>query len=526
MGSKNKHRLSRIAMKRPVVLVVRDGWGINPEGNVKAVENGDATLLAATPYHNYLYGAFPNGILGASGKDVGLPTGQMGNSEVGHLNLGAGRIVHQDLTRINEAIRVGVLNTNTVLQQAFSRARSSRLHLLGLVSDGGVHSQKAHLIALANAAHMAGVADILVHVITDGRDSPPTSGAQHLTQLSQELSASRARIATAVGRYFAMDRDKRWARSKIAWDAVVLGRGEKTEKPPHIALASRYTCGETDEFMRPLIFLYADQPRIHDGDVVLSFNFRSDRARQLSMAFLQKDFSGFSREVVPAVHYITLTEYDSNYKCPVVFPPQILENILGQVAGKAGLRQLRIAETEKYPHVTYFFNGGLEQPFLREDRITIPSPQEVPTYDLKPEMSATELVHTAMKTLACYDLVIMNFANPDMVGHTGVLEAAIRAVEVVDKGVEEVVKMTLALGGCLLITADHGNCEKMRNTDGSPHTAHTTNPVHLVFVSREANCFTVDNGILADVAPTLLFLLDLKQPSQMTGRNLLRYKLP
>ncbi|ALJ56317.1 2,3-bisphosphoglycerate-independent phosphoglycerate mutase [Candidatus Xiphinematobacter sp. Idaho Grape] len=513
-------------MKRPVVLVVRDGWGINPEGNVKAVENGDATLLAATPYHNYLYGAFPHSTLRASGEDVGLPSGQMGNSEVGHLNLGAGRIVYQDLTRINKAIQAGVLSTNPVLQQAFSKARSNRLHLLGLVSDGGVHSQQMHLVALANAARTAGVAEILVHVITDGRDSPPTSGAQYLTQLSQELSASQARIATVVGRYFAMDRDKRWTRSKVAWDAIVLGRGEKTKDSPSIALAGHYASGETDEFIRPLIFLYADQPRIHDGDVVLFFNFRSDRARQLSMAFLQNDFSEFSREVTPAVHYITLTEYSSDYKCPVIFPHQTLENVLGEAASKAGLHQLRIAETEKYPHVTHFFNGGIEQPFLGEDRITIPSPREVPTYDLKPEMSATELAHTAVEALAHYDLVIMNFANPDMVGHTGVLEAAIQAVEVVDKGVEKVVEATLALGGCLLITADHGNCEKMRNADGSAHTAHTTNPVHLVFVSRDACRFTVDNGILADIAPTLLSLLNLKRPSQMTGKNLLRRKLP
>ncbi|QQY09021.1 MAG: 2,3-bisphosphoglycerate-independent phosphoglycerate mutase [Candidatus Xiphinematobacter sp.] len=514
-------------MKKPIVLVVRDGWGISPgRNNVEAIESGDATLLAATPYHDYLYGAFPHGILSAGGGDVGLPAGQMGNSEVGHLNLGAGRIVRQDLTRINEAIRTGALDTNTVLQQAFSKARSGRLHLLGLVSDGGVHSQQAHLVALANAAHAAKVEDILVHVITDGRDAPPTGGAQYLTRLSQELSASHARITTVVGRYFAMDRDERWTRSKIAWEAIVLGRGEETKSLPPVALADRYAGGETDEFMRPLIFLYADQPRVRDGDVVLSFNFRSDRVRQLSAAFLLDNFNKFHREATPAVHYITLTEYNSDYKCPVIFPPQPLENILGQIVSKAGLHQLRIAETEKYPHVTHFFNGGLEQPFPGEDRITIPSPREVPTYDLKPEMSAAELVQTAVEALAQYDLVIMNFANPDMVGHTGVLEAAIRAVEVVDKGVEKVVEGTLSLGGCLLITADHGNCEKMRNIDGSPYTAHTTNPVHLVFVSREAHRFTVDNGILADVAPTLLFLLNLKRPPQMTGRNLLRYKLP
>ncbi len=509
-------------MHKPVVLIIRDGWGINPGGPSKAEENGDATLLARTSFHDSLYSTYPWGTLNASGENVGLPKGQMGNSEVGHLNLGAGRIVYQDLTRINKAIQQGELMTNPVLQEAFAKARGHRLHFLGLVSDGGVHSHQAHLVELANAAHAAGVTDILVHAITDGRDTSPTGGAHYLAALTHGLAPSGAKIATVVGRYFAMDRDKRWERNKLAWDAIVLGRGEKSKDTPSVAISKRYQEGETDEFLKPIIFSHANEQRIRDGDVVIFFNFRADRARQLSIAFLQKDFTGFDREMVPAIHYVTLTEYDRTYDCPVVFPPQSLDKILGQVVSEAGLRQLRIAETEKYPHVTYFFNGGLEKQFPGEERTIIPSPKDVATYDLKPEMSASEVTQAVVEALPNYDLVILNFANPDMVGHTGVLEAGIRAVETTDQAVQKVVEATLALGGSVLVTADHGNCEQMRNPDGSPNTAHTSNLVHFVFVSKDASHFKVDNGILADVAPTLLFLLGLRQPNEMTGKNLLR----
>ncbi len=511
-------------MYQPVVLIIRDGWGINPDGRSKAVENGDATLLARTPFHDSLYGRFPGGTLSASGEDVGLPEGQMGNSEVGHLNLGAGRIVYQDLTRINQAIQEGQLKTNPILQEAFSQARGHRLHFLGLVSDGGVHSHQAHLVALANAAHAAGDTDILVHAITDGRDTSPTGGADYLAALTRDLVPSGAKIATVIGRYFAMDRDQRWDRNKLAWDAIVLGRGEKSDISPSAAVAERYKERETDEFLKPIIFSHANETRIRDGDVVLFFNFRADRARQLSTAFLQKDFNGFDREVTPSIHYVTLTEYDHTYDCPIVFPPQALDKILGQVVSQAGLRQLRIAETEKYPHVTYFFNGGVENQFPGEERTIIPSPKDVATYDLKPQMSAVEVTRAVVEALPCYDLVILNFANPDMVGHSGVVEAGIRAVETIDQAVQEVVEATLALGGCLLLTADHGNCEQMRNSDGSPNTAHTTNLVQFIFVAKDVSRFEVDNGILADVAPTLLFLLGLNQPKEMTGKNLLRCK--
>ena len=505
--------------KQPVVLIIRDGWGINPGGREAATTNGDATMLARTPFHDQLYATYPGATLSASGFDVGLPPGQMGNSEVGHLNLGAGRIVYQDLTRINKAMSEGVLKDNPVLQDAFARARNGRLHFLGLVSDGGVHSHMEHLVALAQTASDAGVRDILVHAITDGRDASPTGGAQYFTQLEGKLQRAGAQIATVVGRYFAMDRDHRWERTKLAWDAIVLGRGAHSDKAPSAAVRALYDAGKTDEFLPPVIFSHANEQRIHDGDVILFFNFRADRARQLSQAFLQPEFSGFDREAAPRVHYVTLTQYDKTYGCPAVFPPQSLENILGAVVSKAGLKQLRIAETEKYPHVTYFFNGGIEQAFPGEDRKIVPSPK-VATYDLQPEMSAPEVTRTVIAALSEYDLVILNFANPDMVGHTGVVEAGIKAVETIDDAVRQVVTRILELGGRALVTADHGNCELMRNPDGSPNTAHTTNLVHFIFVAGDAQNFRVENGILADVAPTLLSLLGLAQPSEMTGRNL------
>ena len=506
--------------KKPVVLIIRDGWGINPGGRAHAVENGDATLLAHTPFHDHLYATYPWATLSASGMDVGLPDGQMGNSEVGHLNLGAGRVVYQDLTRINKAIIDGELATNPVLQEAFAKARGRRLHLLGLVSDGGVHSHQEHLIALAAAAKSAGVTDILVHAITDGRDTSPKGGADFLAHVEAGLRPSGAQIATVIGRYFAMDRDKRWERNKLAWDAIVLGRGPVSTLTPSAAVRAAYAAEPRgDEFLQPIIFNHANEQRVRDGDVVLWFNFRADRARQLSLAFLQKDFTGFEREVVPTVHYVTLTEYDETYGCPVVFGPQSLKNILGEVVSAAGLRQLRIAETEKYPHVTFFFNGGVEQPFAGEDRIIVPSPKDVPTYDYKPQMSAPEVTAKVVAALPDYDLVILNFANPDMVGHTGVVEAGIKAVEVIDDCVRQVVEKTLALGGQLILLADHGNCELMRNPDGTPNTAHTTNLVHFIHVSPQPAGGKIESGILADVAPTLLALLAVPQPAEMTGKN-------
>jgi 2,3-bisphosphoglycerate-independent phosphoglycerate mutase len=507
-------------MPAPVMLIIRDGWGINPGGRARREQNGDATLLAATPFHDQLYRDYPGGTLKASGLDVGLPEGQMGNSEVGHLNLGAGRIVYQDLTRINKALADGELSRNEVLQNAFSQARGHRLHLLGLVSDGGVHSHYLHAVALADAARAAGVNDIFLHAFTDGRDTSPTGGAGFVEACAGALKPSKARIVTVVGRYFAMDRDRRWDRTKKAWDAIVLGRGEICKDPPGQALSRHYALGTTDEFMLPLIFGEADTQRVRDGDTVLFFNFRADRARQLSQAFLFEKFDGFKREVWPQVHYLTLTQYDVTYPSPFVFGPQELSRILGEVVSAAGKSQLRIAETEKYAHVTYFFNGGVERPFPGEDRTIVPSPK-VATYDLQPEMSALPVTDEVLSRLGNYDLVILNFANPDMVGHTGVVKAGIKAVETVDGCVSRIVTELLRLNGKCLVTADHGNCEQMRNPDGSPNTAHTTNLVHCIYVARDASQFQCRNGILADVAPTLLFLLGLPQPQEMTGHNLL-----
>ena len=507
-------------MAGPVMLIIRDGWGINPGGKKFSEQNGDATLLARTPFHDRLYRDYPSSKLSASGPDVGLPEGQMGNSEVGHLNLGAGRVVLQDLTRINKAIVAGELTQNQVAQETFTAARGHRLHLLGLVSDGGVHSHYDHMIALANAAKAAKVEEIFVHAFTDGRDSSPTGGREFLKTCEKQLRESGAQIVTVVGRYFAMDRDRRWDRTKKAWDAVVLGRGEICKEPPSEALDRQYRAGKTDEFMPPLIFAQANEQRVRDGDVVLFFNFRADRARQLSQAFLFKDFDCFDREVSLHVKFTSLTEYDVRFPSPFIFPSEHLKNILGELVSVAGKSQLRIAETEKYAHVTYFFNGGVEKPFPGEERKLIPS-SKVATYDLKPEMSAFEVTDELLTRFDKFDLIILNFANPDMVGHTGIVTAGIKAIETVDECCSRIIPKLLELDGKCIVTADHGNCEQMRNPDGSPNTAHTTNLVHCIYVAKDSRQFRCEDGILADVAPTLLFLLGMKKPNEMTGRNLL-----
>ena len=514
--------------KKPVVLIIRDGWGINPGGKARAIENGDATLLAKTPFHDHLYATYPLGKISASGEDVGLPDGQMGNSEVGHLNLGAGRIVYQDLTRINKSIRDGELAKNEVLVECFAKARGRRLHFLGLVSDGGVHSHQDHLVALCDAAKAAGVNDLMIHAITDGRDTSPKGGAAYLAKLEKDLVPSGAKIATVIGRYFAMDRDKRWERNKLAWDAIVLGRGTEEKVSPIEAIQAAYANEPRgDEFLQPMIFGHANEQRINDGDVILWFNFRADRSRQLSEAFLKADFNSFEREVTPKVGYYTLTEYDATYAAlgaRVVFTQESMNNLLGQIVAAAGLTQLRAAETEKYPHVTFFFNGGVETPNPGEDRYLAISPKEVPTYDKKPQMSAPDLTFEVVRRLENYDLVILNFANPDMVGHTGVVEAGVHACETIDYAVRLMVEKVLALGGKLFITADHGNCELMKNPDGSPNTAHTTNLVHGIYVAADASSYVVKDGKLADIAPTLLDMLGVKQPAEMTGHTLLQKK--
>lgn len=509
--------------KKPVVLIIRDGWGENPGGVKTAEAEGNAVLLADTPVHDSLLAKYPIGKLSASGLDVGLPEGQMGNSEVGHLNLGAGRVVYQTLTRINKDIADDVLKENEALQEAFQKAKQngSRLHFLGLVSDGGVHSHQDHLVALSKLANQAGVDEVMVHAITDGRDTAPKGGKGYLEEVQKQIEPLGVKIATVVGRYYAMDRDQRWERNQLAWDAIVKGIGEESAKSPAEAVAARYEENEeTDEFIKPLIFSHANQQRINDGDVVVFFNFRADRARQLSQAFLQDDFDGFNAKPRPMVHFVTMSQYDETYDCAVLFPPLTHKNTLGKAVADAGLNQLRIAETEKYPHVTYFFNGGDEEPNQGEDRHIVPSPK-VATYDLQPEMNADQVTEVVLEKLPDYDLVIINYANPDMVGHTGSVEAAVKSVETIDEAVGKVTEKVLSLGGKLLITADHGNCEQMLKPDGSPHTAHTTNLVNLIYVGADAEQVTVADGILADVSPTLLDMLGAAQPAEMTGKSLL-----
>ena len=516
--------------KKPVVLIIRDGWGINPGGRDKAVENGDVTLLARTPFHDQLYATWPCCKISGSGEDVGLPAGQMGNSEVGHLNLGAGRIVYQDLTRINKAIRDGELAENEVLKEAFAKARGRRIHFIGLVSDGGVHSHQDHLVALCVEAKEAGCEDLMVHAITDGRDTDPKGGAAFLARLEADLAPTGAKISTVIGRFYAMDRDHRWERNKLAWDAIVLGRGEVCTTSPASAVQAAYANEPRgDEFLHPMIFSHDQRRRVREGDVVLWFNFRADRSRQLTEAFMDPAFTGFEREFTPQVTFYTLTEYKETYDAlgvRVIYEPLTMTKILGQVLAEAGLTQLRAAETEKFPHVTFFFNAGSDIPFPGEDRYLAVSPKEVQTYDLKPQMSAPDLAFEVSRRLENYDAVIMNFANPDMVGHTGIVEAGIHACETTDLGVRLIVEKTLALGGQLFITADHGNCELMRNPDGSPNTAHTTYLVHGIYIAPGAEHHTLRNGVLADIAPTLLEMLGVPQPPEMTGRSLLHAARP
>ena len=510
--------------KKPVVLIIRDGWGENPGGSETAKQDGNAVILADTPFHDHLNAKYPKSFLSASGLDVGLPEGQMGNSEVGHLNLGAGRIIYQDLTRINKCINDDELGSQPSLAKAFQLAKESnkRIHLLGLVSDGGVHSHQNHMIEVVKEATAAGVEEIFMHAITDGRDTAPKGGAAYLEELEGAIEGTNGKIATVIGRYFAMDRDQRWERNKLAWDAIVLGKGTVSNELPSKAVASCYDAEEptTDEFHQPLIFEAANEQRINEDDIVIFLNFRADRAQQLTQAFTIPSFEGFEREVTPKVNYFTMTEYNPDYDCDVIFPPSTYPNVLGEVVAQAGLKQLRIAETEKYPHVTYFFDGGVEMDLAGKEKELIKSPN-VATYDLQPEMSADEVLEKLIPQIQNYDLVILNFANPDMVGHTGDVSAVCKAVEKIDAGVKAVTEEVLRLDGQLLITADHGNCELMVKPDGSPHTAHTTYPVQLYYVSNSSNDVTIQDGILADVAPTLLDMLNVEKPEDMSGQSLI-----
>lgn len=507
-------------MKPTCVLLVLDGWGKAAPGP------GNAVSLARTPHMDRLLAGHPAGELLCMGRDVGLPDGLMGNSEVGHLNLGAGRIVYQDIMRINLAIEDGSLGRNPALADLAARARaaSGRVHLLGLVSDGGVHSMQTHLEALIQSLAGQGVADICVHVFLDGRDTPPRSGLGYVEELEAFLArVGTGRIATVTGRYYAMDRDQRWDRVEQAYLALTQGQGTTAPSAAQ-AVRDAYAAGENDEFVKPRVVLRAGRPAglIGDNDAVLFFNFRADRARELTRALTEKEFTGFGRAHRPRLSaFATMTRYDKTLDLPALFPPVSLDRILGQIVSERGLTQLRTAETEKYAHVTYFFNGGQETPFPGEDRRLLPSPKDVPTYDHKPEMSVHAVTDTLVAALEAgiYDLIVCNFANLDMVGHTGVIPAAVRACEAVDSCLGRVMEAVAACGGTLLVTADHGNAEDMRDENGHAKTAHSLNPVPFVYVGPRR--VTVRNGRLADVAPTILDILGLPKPDEMTGESLL-----
>ena len=502
--------------KKPVVLMVLDGYGLNDR------TEGNAIALANTPVMDKLMKECPFVKGQASGLAVGLPDGQMGNSEVGHMNIGAGRIIYQSLTRIDKAIEDGDLYKNEVLGRVMDETKRAgkALHLLGLLSDGGVHSHIEHLLALICMAKVKGLTKVYVHAFLDGRDVGPKTALEYIHELEEGMAQiGVGKIATVSGRYYAMDRDKRWERVERAYKALVLGEGGKAASAAAGVEAS-YAAGVTDEFVEPFTVDGVDG-KITAGDGVIFFNFRPDRAREITRALHDEDFPYFARpEGARPVNYVCMTQYDATITAPVAFPPEEIKDTLGEVLAQHGLHQLRIAETEKYAHVTFFFNGGVEAPNANEERILIPSPK-VATYDLQPEMSAEEVTQALLAELDKdkFDAIILNFANPDMVGHTGVLSAAITAMEKVDDCAGRIVRKVLSLGGSVCITADHGNLEKMAESDGSPNTAHTTNPVPFILVSEEQH--KLHNGILADIAPTLLQLLNIKQPAAMTGKTLI-----
>jgi 2,3-bisphosphoglycerate-independent phosphoglycerate mutase len=526
---------------KPLVLIILDGWGYSPQTEANAI------ALARKPTYERLLRDYPNTLIHTSGKYVGLPNGQMGNSEVGHLNIGAGRIVHMDITRIDLMIQNGEFFSHPPLLAAIKHARTGnrRLHLFGLVSDGGVHSQQAHLYALLKMAKQNGVDRVFVHAFMDGRDTLPTNGAGYLEQLQQKMREyNSGAIASVNGRYYAMDRDRRWERIAKAFNTMVYGEGEGGKYvDPVQGMKDSYNKGVTDEFVLPFVCVgNKGEPlaTIRDEDSCICFNFRADRVRQITRALTRNsglnsqggsDLPGAAdldatipRDRSPKnLHYLCMTQYDKNFRLPVVIPPESLDNILANVMGQMSLRNLRVAETEKYAHVTYFFNGGVEQPFPGEDRVLIPSPK-VATYDLKPEMSAAGIADAVVKAAGdgAFDVVIVNFANADMVGHSGKIEPTVKAVEVVDSCLEGIEKAVCQKGGALLITADHGNAEMMIDpVSGGPHTAHTTNPVPFIVIADKAEQFSLrPDGSLRDISPTLLGMLGLRQPKEMTGYDL------
>jgi 2,3-bisphosphoglycerate-independent phosphoglycerate mutase len=508
--------------KKPLVLIIMDGWGESPHPEKNAIKE------ARTPVWDKLTRECPYVTLEASGENVGLPDGQMGNSEVGHLNMGAGRIVYQQLTRIDKDIREKTFFRNPAFLDVCAKVKAakSKLHLMGLVSDGGVHSHMNHIYALLELAKEQGIKDVFVHAILDGRDTPPRSAEKFITDLENKMKEiGYGKIATVSGRYYTMDRDKRWERILPAYKAYTEGTGVMTESALE-AVQTGYSKNENDEFVTPTVILEKGKPvaTIDDNDGMIFFNFRPDRARQITEAFTSPSFNGFVRNKFPKLHYVCMSQYDKNFGLPVAYPVVDLKNIFSEVVSAAGLRQLRIAETEKYAHVTFFFNGQIEKPFPNEDRVLIDSPK-VATYDLQPEMSAYAVTGKLVELIErnLYDVIILNYANCDMVGHTGIMEAAIKAVETVDTCVGEVLKALDKVGGEALITADHGNAEQMIDPETKkPHTAHTTNSVPFIYYGPRKDLKLDEGGILADVAPTMLELLEIKKPAEMEGRSLIK----
>ncbi len=504
-------------MEKKVLLLILDGWGITQNPAVSAIAQ------ASTPFIDSLYSKYPNGQLLTHGIHVGLPEGQMGNSEVGHMNLGAGRIVYQDLAKVNLAVMNNTLHQEPVLKDAFTYAKkqNKKVHFLGLVSNGGVHSHIDHLKGLLSAANNEGLENVFVHAFTDGRDVDPKSGAGHISDLQQHMEKTTGKLASIIGRYYAMDRDKRWERVKKAYDLLVFGKGTPSENALK-SIEKSYTQEVTDEFLEPIILTENNQPvtTISEDDVVIFFNFRTDRGRQLTEVLTQKDHPYFKMKTL-LLYYVTLTNYDDSYKgVRVVYTKENIKDTLGEILERNGKTQIRIAETEKYPHVTFFFNGGREQPFKQEKRLLCSSPK-VATYDLKPEMSAFEIRDSIIPEInsKSADFICLNFANPDMVGHTGDFNSAIKACETVDSCTRSIVELALQKGYTTIIIADHGNSETMRNSDGSPNTAHTTNPVPIIVVDSEIK--SVKDGILGDIAPTVLDLLGIEKPGLMDRESLI-----
>ncbi|MCD7774941.1 MAG: 2,3-bisphosphoglycerate-independent phosphoglycerate mutase [Clostridiales bacterium] len=503
-------------MKKPYVLCIMDGFGNNPDSY------GNAIKAAKTPNLDKLFADCPNTLIGASGLDVGLPDGQMGNSEVGHTNIGAGRVVYQELTRITKSIEDGDFFENEALVGAMENCKKNgtALHIMGLMSNGGVHSHNTHLYAIVEMAKKYGLEKVFIHCFMDGRDVPPTSGKDFVSELFHKLKdIGVGKIATIEGRYYAMDRDNRWERVVKAYDAITKCEGVKFTCGKEL-MEQSYADGVTDEFVVPSVNEEAEP--VKDGDSVVFFNFRPDRAREITRAFVDPDFTGFEREQIKNLYYVCMTQYDASMpNVHVAFKPESLDNTFGEYLSDKGMTQLRIAETEKYAHVTFFFNGGVEKQYPGEDRILVNSPK-VATYDLQPEMSAYEVTDKVVEQIESgkFDAVILNFANCDMVGHTGVFDAAVKAVETVDECVGRTVEAVKKMNGVMLITADHGNADKMMEADGSPFTAHTTNLVPLIVVNKD--CQLRDGGKLCDLCPTLLDIMGLEQPPEMTGKSLIK----